>query len=127
MPCALARLGGTAVVENKANVEDVAVAVETTKTCDGWDVDHLCCGHLGRIDVLLTAGQKLSRPELSQLARERAAWVVIRARRLGAYRLFANLPPRVFCPGLFQGVAGIGYELLRLANPEALPSVLLWE
>jgi class II lanthipeptide synthase len=123
----LARLGGAAIVENEAYVEDVAVAVETIKTCDRWDVDHLCCGHLGRIDVLLTAGQKLSRPELSQLAQERAAWVVMRARRLGAYRLFGNLPPRVFCPGLFQGIAGIGYELLRLATAEALPSVLLWE
>lgn len=30
-------------------------------------------------------------------------------------------------PGFFQGAAGIGYELLRLAHPDHLPSVLLWE
>ncbi len=32
----------------------------------------------------------------------------------------------VYCPGLFQGAAGIGYELLHLADPERVPSVLLF-
>jgi lantibiotic modifying enzyme len=32
----------------------------------------------------------------------------------------------VYSPGLFQGAAGIGYELLRLADPERVPSVLLF-
>jgi lantibiotic modifying enzyme len=52
--------------------------------------------------------------------------VVARARRSGAYRLFPNLPSTAFNPGFFQGVAGIGYSLLRLADKD-LPSVLLWE
>jgi lantibiotic modifying enzyme len=38
-----------------------------------------------------------------------------------------NLPKGVFSPSFFQGTAGIGYELLRLAYSEVLPSVLLWE
>jgi lantibiotic modifying enzyme len=33
----------------------------------------------------------------------------------------------VYNPGLFQGMAGIGYQLLRLACPDELPSLLLWE
>ena len=41
--------------------------------------------------------------------------------------LLANLPRSASNPGLFQGYAGIGYELLRLAAPESIPSVLLWE
>jgi lantibiotic modifying enzyme len=31
-----------------------------------------------------------------------------------------------FAPGFFRGMAGIGYQLLRLADPNSLPSVLLW-
>jgi lantibiotic modifying enzyme len=37
------------------------------------------------------------------------------------------LPRQVDNPGFFQGKAGIGYELLRMARPDLLPSVLLWE
>jgi lantibiotic modifying enzyme len=29
-------------------------------------------------------------------------------------------------PGLFQGMSGIGYALLRAAYPGRFPSVLLW-
>jgi lantibiotic modifying enzyme len=30
-------------------------------------------------------------------------------------------------PGFFQGVSGIGYELLRLNAPESLPNILLFK
>jgi lantibiotic modifying enzyme len=33
----------------------------------------------------------------------------------------------VFIPGLFDGLAGIGHQMLRLAFPNLVPSVLLWE
>ena len=33
----------------------------------------------------------------------------------------------IFIPGLFDGLAGIGYQMLRLAAPDRVPSVLLWE
>jgi len=33
-------------------------------------------------------------------------------------------PKFVETPGLMVGIAGIGYELLRLAEPELVPSVL---
>jgi hypothetical protein len=33
----------------------------------------------------------------------------------------------VFEPSFFQGLSGIGYQLLRLAAPERLPSVLAFE
>ena len=77
--------------------------------------------------MLLAASQKLSRPQLREIARKRATWLVANAEQAGAYKLFPNLPRHVFSPSFFQGTAGIGYELLRLAYPELLPSVLLWE
>jgi lantibiotic modifying enzyme len=36
-----------------------------------------------------------------------------------------GVPLGVETPGLMLGLAGIGYQLLRLANPQAIPAVLL--
>lgn len=124
---ALGRLGCLSTLETEEIHQEVEVALQTTQKYGMQGVDQLCCGNLGRCEVLLAAAQKLFRPELLKIAQQRAAWVVVRAKQTGTYQLFANLPPHVFNPGFFQGTAGIGYELLRLAYPEALPSVLLWE
>ena len=78
----------------------------------------VCCGEMGRAEVLLEAARYLNRPELEVLARQRASCVA------------AGLLPadeRPFIPGFFQGSAGIGYGLLRLIAPDRLPSILLWE
>jgi lantibiotic modifying enzyme len=107
--------------------KDLEVALQTTQKYDLQGVDYLCCGNFGRLEVLLLAAQKLARPELQELALKKAAWVVARAKQTGAYQLSANLPSHAFSPSFFQGTAGIGYELLRLAYPEVLPSVLLLE
>ncbi|MBD2255227.1 type 2 lanthipeptide synthetase LanM family protein [Nostoc parmelioides] len=123
----LGRLGGLSILETDEIHQDIEVALQTTQKYGLQGVDHLCCGHLGRCEVLLLGAKKLSRPELLTMAQERAVWVVARAKQAGGYQLFTNLPNHVFNPGFFQGTAGIGYELLRLAHPEALPSVLLWE
>ncbi len=53
-----------------------------------------------------------------------AAQVVARAKQRGT---FGYSPLLGYNPGFFQGASGIGYELLRLAYPDQLPSVLLWE
>lgn len=49
------------------------------------------------------------------------------AEETGEFALHPLLPKSVYCPGFFQGTAAIGYELLRIAHPDALPCVLLWE
>ncbi|MEI6174293.1 MAG: lanthionine synthetase LanC family protein [Bacteroidota bacterium] len=43
------------------------------------------------------------------------------------FSLFPNAGEDFFNPGFFQGISGIGYELLRLAWPEKIPSVLVFE
>lgn len=123
---ALARLGGLSIYQTDEIFQDVEVALQTTQKYGLQGVDHLCCGNFGRIEVLLVAAQKLSRPQLLETAKDKAARVVAQADKIGAYRLFGNLP-NLFSPGFVQGTAGIGYELLRLAYPEVLPAVLLWE
>jgi lantibiotic modifying enzyme len=123
----LGRLGALSVLETEEIHQDLEVALQTTQKYDLQGVDYLCCGNFGRLEVLLLAAQKLARPELQELALKKAAWVVARAKQTGAYQLSANLPSHAFSPSFFQGTAGIGYELLRLAYPEVLPSVLLLE
>jgi lantibiotic modifying enzyme len=76
---------------------------------------------------MLVAAQKLNSSQWHQTAQELAAMVVRRATQTGNYELFGNLPNSVFSPCFFQGAAGIGYQLLRLAHPQTLPSLLLWE
>jgi lantibiotic modifying enzyme len=123
----LARLGGLAVLDSPAIRQDIAAALETTHQLGLARRDNLCCGNLGRVDILVAAGQRLARPELLDLASRRAATVVDRAERAGGYLLHPLLPRSVYSFGLFQGTAGIGYALLRLARPDLLPCVLLWE
>ncbi|OUL34032.1 LanM family lanthionine synthetase [Nostoc sp. 106C] len=126
----LARVGGLSILKTDTICQDVEVALQTTQKYGLQGVDHLCCGNFGRIELLLVAAQKLSRPDLQETAKKQAAWLVAQAKRTGAYQLFSNLQNHAFSsfnPSFFRGTAGIGYELLRLAYPETLPSVLLWE
>ena len=123
----LARLGGLSMLDTAEVRHDIDIALQTTQQVGLEGADHLCCGNLGRLELLLAAGRRLDRQDLLQQANELAAGVVHRARCRGRFQLFDGLPDGLTHPGFFQGTAGIGYELLRLAYPERLPSVLLWE
>ena len=120
-------MGGLGVLDTEQVREDIDLAVQTTLEFGVQGVDHPCCGNMGRAELLLSAGQRLARPELEEAARANAWRVVSRAERTGGFILHPMLPREVYNPGFFQGTAGIGYELLRMARPDLLPSVLLWE
>lgn len=124
---ALGRLGGLEILDTKEIRQEIAVAINTTQQFSLTPLDHLCCGNFGRMEVLLLAASKLSRSELGNTVQKQAAWVVARAKQVGAFYLFPELSGEIYNPGFFQGTAGIGYQLLRLAYPELFPSVLLWE
>ena len=121
----LARLGSLEILDTEEIHQDIEVALQTTQKYGLNSVDHLCCGNFGRIEVLLVAAKTLRREELFKTAHLQASMAVARAEQAGSYQLFSNLPTSVFSPSFFRGTAGIGYELLRLAYPEILPSVLL--
>lgn len=105
---------------------EVEVAISTTLAHGLADVDHLCCGTLGRAEFLLAAGTRLDRPDLAAHARDLAREVVTAAGEPAEYQLLRGLPRRLHTPGFFQGLAGVGYQFLRLTNP-SLPVVLLME
>ena len=84
----------------------------------------LCHGELGVAEALtVLAGADRSRVALR--ARLRRAGLVLDAlQRRGPH---CATPGGIPTPGLMQGLAGIGYGLLRLGFPEQVPSVLLLE
>jgi type 2 lantibiotic biosynthesis protein LanM len=121
---ALARLG--ILKHHAASALETEWEMAVTKTSgEGLlDVDNLCCGNLGLCDVLMVSAQHGGNGGLRDSAMARAARVLHRARERGAFRLMAAIPDPVFSPGFFQGVAGIGYQFLRLGFPDKVPSVL---
>lgn len=112
-----------------AELQQVAgQALHQTLTAPGGQLDHLCCGNLGRADVALTAGHVAGVQEWVDGGEALAQAVA--ARILGQGRL--GMRGRGFqrgaaSPGLFQGLAGIGYQLLRTAAPHRLPSLLAFD
>jgi type 2 lantibiotic biosynthesis protein LanM len=128
----LARLGSLAhdrLCHMQAEIDAAIVCVQNYPMSSS---DHLCCGEFGKIEFLLVAGQRLARPDLIREAEQRAASVIARAEKLsssGRAGFHSQVGPleHPFIPGLFNGLAGIGYEMLRLAAPKQIPCVLLWE
>ncbi|MCO1578039.1 type 2 lanthipeptide synthetase LanM family protein [Crossiella sp. SN42] len=76
----------------------------------------LCHGELGVQEVLTV----LEGPSAAR--RRRAGQALEALHRLGPA---CGAPAGVATPGLLNGLAGIGYGLLRLASPDHVPSVLL--
>lgn len=86
----------------------------------------LCHGDLGVSELLLSAGLALADEELLTRARQVGGMV---AADLADHDGVATLDfdARLDVPGLLNGSAGIGYQLLRLAHPDVVPSLLLAE
>jgi type 2 lantibiotic biosynthesis protein LanM len=124
---ALGRIGCLAIQDEPGLRDEIEIALRTTEAAGLGTVDHLCCGNLGRAEVMLIAATRLAEPRWRTAALDLAARVIDRAHRTGAYCLQPGLDDPLLMPGLFQGVAGIGYGLLRLARPDLVPSVLLSE
>ena len=103
---------------------DIENAVTSTARAWPGPVDTLCCGALGSVELLCEAGDALGRDDLKQDAALRLAAVVERSSSRGDYRW--NGGDRQFNLGLFRGLAGVGYTLLRRVD-ETLPNVLIWE
>lgn len=124
---ALARLGGLSVLDTDSIRQQIAIGLQTTQQSMVWGVDSLCWGNFGRIETLLVAAQTLNCPHLLTAAHQATALVLEKARSQGTFTLFLHGSSQTMNPGFFQGLSGIGYQLLRLAYPDQLPSVLLWQ
>jgi lantibiotic modifying enzyme len=117
----LARLRSLAHIDTPDIRSDIDAAVNTTIS-RGFGGNHsLCHGDLGNLDVLLDAALTLKNGELTDRV-YRIAGSILEASKTHGW--LCGVPSGVETPGLLTGLAGIGYELLRLAEPERVPSVL---
>jgi type 2 lantibiotic biosynthesis protein LanM len=124
----LSRLGCVSLVNETGAEEEIDAALDIVEHWAVDGIDHVCCGAFGRVEMLLVAAETLSRARYRDVAHAKASSLVDRARHRGGYRLYGgSVTAPLFKPAFFQGVAGIGYELLRVTEPKVLPSVLLWE
>ena len=103
---------------------DIRNAVDGVKRGRRGDVDTLCCGTLGRVEFFCEAGNALGCSDLRELAAQRLLTILQTAASTGDYRW--NSGKQRFNLGLFRGLAGVGYTLLRRIDG-SLPNVLIWE
>jgi type 2 lantibiotic biosynthesis protein LanM len=100
---------------------EIAAALKTT-IAHGFGSNHcLCHGDLGNLELLLQASRTLPDPHWGTQLEHFQSVILESIEQRGC--LCAN-PLGVESPGLMTGLAGIGYELLRLAAPTCVPSVL---
>jgi type 2 lantibiotic biosynthesis protein LanM len=115
-------------LEDDQVLEEIEIGMKATSNASSQFSDHLCCGTLGRSDVMLTVGHRLERKDAITAAEKMARVVVHRALRMRHFRLRSSgFHYPIHSSGFFRGLSGIGYLLLRLAEPIKLPSVLAFD
>jgi len=118
----LARLGSLSVLHDAEVDAEVDAALYTTIR-RGFGMNHsLCHGDMGNLDILLTATQLLANARYKEVL-QRVAPMLLDSVETQSW--ISGVPQGVETPGLMVGLAGMGYTLLRLAEPERMPSVLL--
>lgn len=85
----------------------------------------LCHGDMGNLELFLLMTDYLQDEELKEFSVQMANYIVTQVRR-DNHHWRCGIPGRQQIPGLMLGLAGIGYQLLRLYNRD-LPSVLMME
>ena len=101
---------------------EIDAAIETTLV-QGFGSNHsLCHGDLGNLDFLVQASEGLQDARRQPQIDRRAALILESIQQQGWQ---CGVPLGVESPGLMTGLAGIGYGLLRLAEPTQIPSVLV--
>jgi lantibiotic modifying enzyme len=120
----LARLRALQHLDDPEIRAEIDIALKTTLT-QGFGGNHsLCHGDLGNLELLLQASQTLDVPQWRAEVERIAATILTSIDQQG-WR--CGVPLEVETPGLMTGLAGIGYGLLRLAEPMRVPSVLTLE
>ncbi|KAB8331084.1 type 2 lantipeptide synthetase LanM [Scytonema tolypothrichoides VB-61278] len=120
----LARLRCLQHLDDAAIRAEINTALQTTLT-QGFGHNHsLCHGDLGNLELLLQASLTLDDPQWKTQV-DRLAAIILES--IDEHGWLCGVPLGVETPGLMTGLAGIGYGLLRLAEPERVPSVLVLE
>jgi len=120
----LARLRSLPYLKDTETRAEIDTALKTTLT-QGFGMNHsLCHGDLGNLELLLQASLTLNDSQWQEHLNRLSAMIL---HSIDEYGWLCGVPLGVETPGLMTGLAGIGYQLLRLAQPDYIPSVLVLE
>lgn len=121
----LARLGVLNIINDSGLKASQEKIINLLLTNPLGNSDHLCCGNMGRIHFLIEASKLLNRPELLKEARKMLWWLIQRQKQNAHYLITGGDSKFISNPSFFQGLSGIGYEILRSINPNKVQSIFL--
>ncbi len=101
---------------------DVERAVRTVRDAPITQVDELFCGNMGRASFLMEAARTAQDNALQRDADALVAKLLSMAEDNGTFQWRAGKDGDNPC--FFNGAAGLGWALLRLADPSLVPNVL---
>ena len=108
---------------NGGALEDLEMALETTRNTT-LRAGHLCCGMAGLDDILLEVGRRKGIASLVRQAERRAMTRVASVPGAPPVEPQIQRVAGFVSEGLMQGLAGVGYALLRLSDMAAFPCIL---
>jgi type 2 lantibiotic biosynthesis protein LanM len=125
---ALGRLISLPYLDDATIRAELKIALETT-IAHGFGYSHeqvgpnhsLLHGDCGNLESVLLAAQTLQTPHFHEHLERLTAQMLESIQKQG---WLMGVPLNVETPGLMLGLAGIGYQCLRLAEPERIPSLL---
>jgi type 2 lantibiotic biosynthesis protein LanM len=117
----LARLLTLHILDDPAVRAEIDAAKKSA-LAKGFGQSHsICHGDLGNLEFLFQVSERLGDRELRSRVDLIASKIVASISREG---WLCGTPMGVESPGLMTGLSGIGYSLLRLAEPDRVPAVL---
>ena len=117
----LGRLAALEYIDDEQIRQEIDIALDTTLKLGFGNNQSICHGDLGNLETILMATQVLNEPAYREDLKRLSALIFNGIQEHG---WVTGVPLGVETPGLMTGLAGIGYQLLRLAEPERVPSVL---
>lgn len=105
--------------------QEILQAVQNLQIQGYKNSDNLCHGNFGDVELFLQAGAHFDDEDLIKEAQERSYNIILQKEKRGYYQI--DGPNGFIQPSLFTGLAGIGYQLLRVYNPENVPAVMMLE
>lgn len=118
----MARLASLQYHDDDAMRAEIDAAVHTVLK-EGFGRNHsLCHGDMGNIEVLLLATHLL--PESCSIEQVETVKAML-LKNIQQQGWQSGIPYPIESPGLMLGLAGTGYALLRMADPERVPSLLV--
>lgn len=119
----LSRIVMSKFVNNQLLEQEARQAINNIRGKGYSADDSLCHGNFGDTELLIQGSIYLNDDQLMQEAKRKGYNLILQKEARGIYQV--DGPKGFIQPSLFTGLSGVGYQLLRLSNPQSVPAVLL--